>query len=895
MVSKSDLSPKVTVLRSAQRPGGFLPESPTRLIGREGDLAAARDVLRHAENRLLTLTGPAGAGKTRLALALAADLADDFADGVAFVALDAIAGPALVASAIARVVNVRDAGSTPLADLLAGALRDRETLLVLDNFEQVLEAAPLVSGLLAACPDLVVIVTSRAALRLRWEREFPVQPLALPPADDEQQPEASAGAHPLQRYAAVELFVERARAVRPDFALTERNAAAVAALCRRLDGLPLAIELAASRVKVLSPQAMLDRLTDQAPAGSLGLLTGGARDLPARHQTLRDAIAWSYELLSPAAQRALRRLSVFAGGCSLEAVEAVCADGDGAVTPPLDLLTELVDHSLVVAAEGETEPRFRLLEMIREYSREQLTASGEMDATRNRHAVYVTALAEAGRPELDGVRQTEWLARLEAEHDNLRAALSWSLDGGDAATALRLVGALSRFWEVRGHLTEGRMWTERALAAGASAPARLRAHAYLGLGLLAARQTDYAGARPALEAALPLMSETGDRHGLATTLNVLGNVHRNHGDLAGARARYEESLAINRELGELRDVGIATNNLAIAAWSEGDLSRARSLLTEALAVQRSRNDRRGTAMALFNLGVIAMQQEDHLASHTLLSESLTIFREIGDRFGISMALREMGVLALNQGDLDAATPLLEDSLAIGRELGDPRSIATALTNLGIVAKERANYDRAQDYLAQALVIWRDKDVKQSIAEMLDVIASLAAASGWPARAARLWGAADSLRDATGMYRVPHKQSEYDSDTAGARAALGDAAFEAALTDGRAMDTNDAVALAITGAAGEDAGPGALTRIRTVSPPPPTPAAVPGGLTPREIEVLGLLAAGRSNRAIAEALVVSPATVHQHLINIYQKLDVHNRAEATAYAFRHGVALPATEV
>jgi predicted ATPase/predicted Ser/Thr protein kinase len=616
----------------ASLPGPVLPVNlpipPTTLIGRQREVVEAQGLLRRPDVRLLTLTGPAGAGKTRLALELAESMSGEFPDGVGFVDLSPIRDAALVASTIAQALGVQEAGGQSLAAALKAAFRDRCALLLLDNFEQVLDAAPLVADLVASTRQLKVLVSSRAPLRIAAEHEFPVSPLALP--DLRRLPPAA----DLTRYPAVALFVRRAQAVRPAFAVTDANAAAVAAICARLDGLPLAIELAAARTKLLAPQALLQRLDHR-----LALLTGGLRDSAERHQTLRGAIDWSYDLLGAEERTLFTRLAIFVGGCTIEAIEAVCAEPDLAV---LDGVASLVDKSLLRQVEGpDGDTRFSMLETIREYALERLEASGDAATLQQRHAAYYLALAEQAEPELIGASQVRWLTLLRAEHDNLRAALEYL----DAPVALRLAGALWRFWYTCGFLSEGRKWLGRALDRCGDAPAPDRARALAGLGGIAWAQGDYPVARGYEDQALQLYHEMEDRQGAARALNILGVIALDLGEYARAQQHYTESTALFQTL----------------------------------------NDRWGLASALSNLGVAFQYQHDYVQAQTYYHQSLDLRRGLGDRRGIAITLGNLAEVALLQGDCPQASGWFRESFGLRRGLGDDEGTAYCLEGLAGVA------------------------------------------------------------------------------------------------------------------------------------------------------------------------------------------------------------------
>ena len=723
-----------------------LPAQTTPFIGREKEIRAIKEQLSNANVRLLTLSGVGGAGKTRLALQAAAEMVDDFEHGVFFVPLATLNDQALVLQTIAQAFGLREIAGRQLKEQLKDYLREKQILLVLDNFEQVIDAAPLISDLLTVAARLKVLVTSREVLRLSGETDYQIPPLSLP--DLKRLP-------PLERltqYEAVALFIERAIAVKPAFAVTNENAPAVAEICYHLDGLPLAIELAAAHARVLPPQRMLTELSHR-----LSFLTRGARDLPARQRTLRGAIDWSHDLLTGAEQKLFRRLAVFVGGSTLEAIEAVCNSESGLNV--LETIESLVGKSLVKQTEATGEPRFAMLETIREYAAERLVAAGEEERVKERHRDNFLSLAEQAEPKLIGAQQAEWLQRLEEEHENLRAAINWSLGETGAAAGLRLCGALQRFWWTRGHLAEGREWCARVLGkTGAEERTLERAKVLSGAGVLAIYQADYPAARALHEECLAIRRELGDRRGVAASLGNLGTVARIQGDIRSARLLHEESLAIRRELG-----------------SRGSIARS-----------------------LNNLGNVALDQGDYAAARQLFEETLEITRELGDRWSIANALNNLGEIAYAQADYPAAQSLHEECLAIMRELGERKSIANSLSNLGDVARQSGDFAAARALYKNSLVIQRELGDTAKIAESLEGLASVVAALGISLRAARIWGAAEGLREGIGSPPRPYERPNYDQHVAAARRRGDNAAFARAWQDGRALTLDQAIELALRG-------------------------------------------------------------------------------------------------
>ncbi len=754
-VSTRDLARELAAIRDrfSEKPVKQVETRPTNLpvqrtgfVGREKEVAAAKELLLRQDVRLVTVTGPGGIGKTRLAVQVASGLVERFPGGTHFVPLSSLSDPGLIASVIVQTLGIREAGGQSPLEILKKNLQDSlraPMLLLLDNFEHLVQAAPTVAELLAMGPNLKILVTSRAALHVYGEHEFPVPPLALP--DSRSMPPVEV----LSQYPAVALFVQRAVAVKPDFELNRENASAVTEICARLDGLPLAIELAAARVKVLSPSSMRTRL-----ASRLQLLTGGARDMPQRQQTLRAAMDWSYDLLSAAEQKLFRRLSVFVGGCNLEGVEAVCDTKGDLDLDLLDGMASMVDKSLVQQVEqAKGESRFVMLETIREYALEKLEASGEEALTKRAHAAYCLVLAEEEATEQSGAEGAEWLERFAFEHDNFRAALEWLTETGDAEWGLRLGTALFRFWEIREYLAEGRDRLGRLLKlTGAAAPTKLRMRALFAAGVLAGEQGDYASADALISESQDIAHELGDKTGVAVSLNALAVFARDRGDVATAHILFEASLGLWRELGDQKAVARALSNLANVVKLQGDYARARSLY----------------------------------------AECLSIFRGLGDRTGVAWSLNYQGDVARDQGDSAAARTLYEQGLAIFRELGDRWGIAGTLADLGSLAREQGNYPTARSLYRESIKLFQELDHKRGIARLLECFACSAAAQLEAERSLRLAGAAAALRQNIGAPLTPAEQAKLEAALQPARQALTNTAGVTAWLEGWALPVEKAI-------------------------------------------------------------------------------------------------------
>ncbi len=719
-----DRASEETGRRHSTRPPAT-PLARVPLIGRLQEVAAARQLLLRDDVRLVTFTGPGGTGKSLLAQHVAESLAGQFPAGVFFVPLGAITDPALVVPIVAQALGVRETGGALESGLHEAVRRGAQApmLLVLDNFEQVMAAAALVADLVSVAPRLKVLTTSRAALQIYGEREFPVPPLAFP--DPRELPSMQA----LRDYPAVALFQDRAQAIKPDFALTDANAPAVAEICARLDGLPLAIELAVARIKLLPPETMLARLQSR-----LRLLTGGARDLALRQQTLRGAIDWSHELLGPVEQTLFRRLAVFAGGCTLEGAEAVCGALGDLDADILDGLGALVNQSLLGRVPTPVDDgRFRMLETIREYALERLAQSPEASSISQAHAAYYLLLAEDGATQLGGPEEAVWLQRFDAEHDNFRAALDRLEETGRADWGLRLGVALWRYWEVREHLAEGaRRLTDLLALPGAQPRTALRARALFGAGVLTGARGEYAAAIELLRESAAILRELGDERSFAVSLNALAVTAQKQGDLGGARQLFEESVELWRKLGDRLAVSRASSNLASLVKAQGDFDAARALYEQSLA--------EGVA--------------------------------IGDRAGAAVTLGNLGDLARQQRDAQAARAFYDGSLAAFRDLGDPWGTAGALLDLGSLARDEADFAAAHEQYAESLSLFQGLGYRRGIARVLEELACSAAAQGKPQRALRLGGAAAALRAAIGVPLTGAEELRLERGLEAARERLG---------------------------------------------------------------------------------------------------------------------------
>ncbi len=829
-VVATDLPSDFPPLNSLDALPNNLPVQLTSFIGREREKREVERLLSIA--RLLTLTGTGGAGKTRLALQVAADLLEQYPDGVWVVELAPLADPTLVPQSVASALGVAEQPHRAMNATLVDYLRPKSLLLVLDNCEHVLPAcAQLTDALLRVCPSLRILATSREALRIAGEISWRVPSLSQP--DPQRLPTFDR----LIEYEAVRLFVQRAAAILPTFTVTSQNAEAIARVCQQLDGIPLAIELAAARVRVLSVGQIVARLDDR-----FRLLTGGSRTALPRQQTLRATMDWSYDLLSAQEGMLLRRLSVFAGGWTLEAAEAVCPGDDVAVTDTLDLLTQLVDKSLVVVETSDGAARYRLQDTVRQYGLDKLEESGNAADVRRRHFGWYLGIAESAKAAGRESDRAVWLERLQAEYDNLRAALEWSLGSGGPEEGLRLAVAARELWW-RSHFNEGRHWLEESLAATHGTPSPLRAEALATLSDIAREQGEYLKAAEFCEESLRLYREQGDEQGIAAALNSRGRLAWRQSDYKQATAFFEQSLALNRKLGQQANIAQGLNALGNVAHAQGNYERAAGFHRESLALYRALNKESGLAIALDSLANAEWRLGDHDRAMALLEQSLALFRKLGFKRGIAVALLSLGTVAQSAGRYERARASFEEGLGLRKELGDRRGLASVLDKLG--------------------------DMAQSL--------------GHQERAVRLFGVADAIREAISAPLTPSDRGDHERSLAAARATLGVAAFAAAWAAGRAMTVEQAAEYALT--------PVKTVPLKAGKEEKPRIGEGRGLLSPREREVAAFIARGLTNREIAKELVVTERTAETHVQHIFNKLGLTSRSQIAAWAVEHGLHSP----
>jgi non-specific serine/threonine protein kinase len=811
-----------------------LPHALGAFIGRASEIAEILSLLTTA--RLFTLTGMGGSGKTRLAAEIAGQMHATFRHGVQWVDLSAIADPSLVPHVVATRCGVADHSSAAMLDALVSTLRPQHLLLVLDNCEHLLSAcAHLAENLLGSCPNLHILTTSREPLAIPGEVIWLVPPLRVPERD------TYASNDELLAYESAQLFVMRATAVLPAFRLTPEHAPSVARICQQAEGLPLALELAAARLRTMSLEELAERLDD-----ACRILTRGSRTAHPRQQTLRATLDWSYDLLSDAERTVFRQLACFAGSFSLQAAEVVCAGASIAEVDVLDMLTRLVEKSLVVVQDRQRETRYRLLEPLRHYAQDRLAETGTLHATRQRHHDWYAQLAAQAAEGLSSQDQGRWLDRLAIEHDNLRAALGWSLAQSDPAGAAQIAAGIWQFWLMRGHRYEGRRWVAEILSA-LQDQTGLRAQLLWIAGILA--RPDALQAQELFRESLALWQHMGDRNGMAQALSALGVAAEYLADYAQAVAYFEQSLPLLREEADTPLLARTLTSLALSVLQNGDLERAMTLCTEGLALHQQLGDQRGIAATLANIGLIWQARGDEQRATALWEESIAMRQQIGDQGGAAHVLGLLAGAAVRQGAYARASELYQDSLALRQQSGD----------------------------------------QEGVAPILEGLAALSATLGQLLPAVQLAAAADVMRAAMSMPLSAQERIAHDRTLAALHARLNEAAFAQAWAEGQRLSLNQIMTIVqALHVPEDDATLAASSTADRLSPQTTQPAIPRYDLTPREIEVLRLLSHGLTYAQIAETLVISPRTVDAHVRAIFGKLDVRSRTAATRIALQHGL-------